>query len=189
MGGGFGSHFGQISRYDFGLVQNIHEDLSYHSAKNLEGLLPVGSTRHSASLEDNWQVIVDKIYRGSLLSHFYLEREMTNLQIDGENVHMEFGKKEVIADVTREHVKVTWGDVVVADDDDRFIPRDNAIYVYSLAGTDREWVLPKKFRGKKLKVFTLTKDGRGTAPDYELKKTSIKIKLQPGVPVKIMPGK
>jgi len=39
------------------------------------------------------------------------------------------------------------GDVVIADDDERFIPRGDAIYAYSLAGSEREWVLPKRFRG------------------------------------------
>ena len=79
---------------------------------------------------------------------------------------------------------VNWGEVTVADLDDRFIPRGDAIYAYSRRGSEREWVLPEKLRRKTLEYFTLSKTGRGPSQKVECG-DRIRLKLVPRVPVKI----
>ena len=85
-----------------------------------------------------------------------------------------------------DRVLVTWGDITVADDDDRFIPRGDAIYAYSLTGSEREWVLPPAFRGRNLEAFTLSREGRGPAPRYTAKDRAVLLALEPRTPVKIV---
>ena len=99
---------------------------------------------------------------------------------------MEFDNGEVIAESANNHVSVTWKSVVVAQDDDRFIPRGNALYCYSLNGTDRAWTLPPAFCDRNLEVFTLSRKGRGPAPAYRVAGDRIEMKLAPRTPVKIV---
>jgi hypothetical protein len=95
----------------------------------------------------------------------------------------------VVAEVcieSEEHLRVTMGDVTVADGDDRFIPRGDAVFAYSKHGSNRRWKLPPHLRGKELQVFTLGVDGRGPASDCELFEDAIRLELEAGVPVKIV---
>ena len=78
--------------------------------------------------------------------------------------------------------------VTIADGNDRFIPRRGAIYAYSRDGSNRSWKLPPDFQGKQLCIFTLSREGRGGAPQYELSDQTIRLKLEAGVPVKIEIG-
>jgi hypothetical protein len=75
--------------------------------------------------------------------------------------------------------------MTIALDDDRFVPSGKSVYAFSREGSNREWVLPSSLSGKKLHVFTLTKEGRGPAPRYTVSGNRIRIVLPKGVPVKM----
>lgn len=196
MGGGWGSHVGPQNRFELGLGGSIHQDVSYLPIDRAT-LGEIAWKRHfswmdgprgvTLSFTKDWDDLVERLYLGTLLYHFYLEREMTVFEDIPGGVRQVYGNGEVVAENARNHLKVTMGDVVVADDDDRFIPRGHAIYAYSLAGSDRDWILPGPFRGKPLEVFTLGKDGRGPAPGFRAEKERIRLKLPPRTPVKIVP--
>ena len=97
----------------------------------------------------------------------------------------------VVAEVciqSSDSLNVTAGEVTIADGNDRFIPRRGAIYAYSRDGSNRSWKLPPDFQGKQLCIFTLSREGRGGAPQYELSDQTIRLKLEAGVPVKIEIG-
>ena len=97
----------------------------------------------------------------------------------------------VVAEVciqSPDSLKVAAGEVTVAEGNDRFIPRCGAIYAYSRDGSNRNWKLPPDFQGKQLRVCTLSREGRGGAPQYELSYQTIRLELEAGVPVKIEIG-
>ena len=176
-GGGMGTRETPVPRCEFAVVKGIHQDFTWE---------PWPAYPNIVSMRADWPNIVDRIYRGTLLYHFYLEHEMTKLErVDG-GVYMEFGNGEVIAESANNHVSVTWKGVTVAEDDDRFIPRGNALYCYSLDGTNRTWALPPSFCDRNLEVFSLSREGRGPAPAYRLAGDQIELKLAPRTPVKIV---
>lgn len=193
MGGGWGAHAGPQSRFELGLGGSIHQDITYFPIDRetlgeevwkksftwLDGPLSISFTK-------DWDDMVERIYLGTLLYHFYLERELTEYHPVPGGVRQVYGAREVVVENANNRLKATMGDVVVADDDERFIPRGDAIYAYSLAGSERDWVLPGNFRGRALKVVTLGKDGRGPAPAFKLEKDRIHLALAARTPVKIM---
>jgi hypothetical protein len=171
VGGGTGEGRG---RQECCVGTSIHQDFTYET------------TDWSISFRDHWDVIVSRIYLGSLLYHFYLERELLHAVEDASGMHLRYSDG-VDARLTPDGAfTVTWGDVTVAQDDDRFIPRDGAIYAYSLHGCERWWVLPPDLRGKPLLAVTLTPEGRAPGPELEIDGDRVRLKLEPGTPVKIM---
>ena len=146
-------------------------------------------TRATLSFLDNWDVIVDRIYRGSLLNLFYLEREMLSWDEEGDGVRIRFagGVEAQVCIDGPEQLRVTWGDVVVADGDDRFVPLGDAVYCYSLHGGRREWTLPPGLRGRKLALYSLSGEGRGPAPEHAVdgERLTLTLTLAAGVPVKV----
>jgi hypothetical protein len=194
VGGGWGSHTGPQSRFELGLGSSIHQDVSYQPIDK-ETLGEDAWKQHfswmngpgglTVSFTKDWDELVDRIYRGTLLYQFYLEREMTKLERVPGGVRQVYGNNEVIVENADNHLKATWGDVTVAEDDDRFIPRGDAVYAYSLQGSERDWILPAQLRGKALVVCTLGKEGRGPAPEFRIQGNAIHLKLAPRTPVKI----
>ncbi|OBZ15796.1 endo-alpha-N-acetylgalactosaminidase family protein [Bacillus sp. FJAT-26390] len=143
-----------------------------------------GEMVKSASFDSNWNQIVDILYLGSMLYRFYLAREMVEMREDEHTVMMRFGDGvTMMADKGANRLAVTWGDLVIADNDDRFIPIDNRIYAYSRHGSERAWTLPRTWQGMKYQAYRLTKDGRELYDDYTAEDRSIRIKLEPHVPV------
>jgi hypothetical protein len=178
-GGGYGTRGGPVPRCEFAVVKGIHQDFTYE---------PWPAYPNIVSMRTDWPDMVDRIYRGALLYHFYLEREMTKFERIPGGVRMEFDGGDVVADSSYDHVLVSWGDVTVAEDDDRFIPRGGAVYCYSLEGTDRGWVLPPALRRRDLLAYTLHREGRGPAPRFSIEGDRIDVELEPRVPVKIVPA-
>ena len=132
---------------------------------------------------------MDCIYLGALLHHFYNEREMLIWDDVGQGHRLTF-ESGMVAEIcieSEESLKVTMGDVTVADGFDRFIPRGGAIYAYSKDGSRKNWTLPEGFRNKELKIYTLSRDGHGPPPDYTLSADAIQLSLEASVPVKIVP--
>jgi len=134
-----------------------------------------------------WEQLLDGIYLGTLLYHFYLEREMTAAHIDDESARLVFSDgAETFVKRDSSRLLVTLGDVVIADNYDRFIPRGNSIYAYSRDGSHKSWVLPPQFRDKDVEVRKLGDPGgaatavhTGDRIDLDLKpRTPIKISLK-----------
>ena len=192
FGGGYGDHYGPPVLLDLALGSSIHQDFTYRAWKNpllngierdASGVRPEWVT---VSFERDWDEMVRRIYLGSLLYQFYLEREMTKFDGDRDGFTARYGKDVQVKYRRPDTLRVTWGDVVVADGGDRFIPRGNAIYAYSEHGSERTWMLPPAFRGKLVQVFTLSKNGHGPAPEFRLERDRVWLKLAPKTPVKLI---
>ena len=196
MGGGRGDHYGGATTRDFGICKSIHQDITYRpvsvSSLGREQFLEYfpwlhEQTRATLSFLDNWDEIVDRIYRGSLLNLFYLEREMLSWDEEGDGVRIRFsgGVEAQVCIDGPDHLHVTWGDVVVADGDDRFVPLGDGVYCYSLRGGRREWTLPPGLRGRELALYSLSREGRGPAPEHAVDGDRLTLTLAAGVPVKV----
>jgi len=184
FGGGYGNHAGPPAPLDLALGSSIHQDFTYQPWKNPYPK-EINAEWMTVSFERDWEEMVRRIYLGSLLYQFYLEREMTKFDGDRDGFTARYGKDVQVEYRQPDSLRVTWGEVVVAEGGDRFIPRGDAIYAYSEHGSERTWMLPPAFRGKLVQVFTLSKNGRGPAPEYHLGNDGIRLRLNPGVPVKI----
>ena len=196
VGGGRGGHMGHLTRMDYALGSSIHQDISYKTL-NKETIDPVvwkngdmdrwcPPSGMTMSFQKDWDLIVQVIYEGTFLYHYYLEREMTNYQHIPGGLTMEYNFGEVVMTIVNNELTVKSGETVIAHNEERFIPRGNAIYAYSRAGGTFEWVLPKEFIGKKMKAFALSKDGRVPYADFNIIEKNIKIKLGATTPVKLI---
>jgi hypothetical protein len=89
-----------------------------------------------------WPLLLDGIYLGTLLYHCYLESEMLSAYLDADCARLKFSDgTETFVKRDDSRLLVTRGDVVIADDFDRFIPRGDSIYAYSRDGSSRKWTL------------------------------------------------
>jgi len=131
-----------------------------------------------------WTELLDGIYLGTLLLHYYLEREMTVAHLDADSARLQFADGAAVF-VKRDNSRllVTNGDVVIADDFERFIPRGNSIYAYSRDGSNRTWKLPVNFRDKTVEVRTLGDSGKSNGTVHV--GDEIALALAPRVPVKV----
>ncbi|MDQ6421468.1 endo-alpha-N-acetylgalactosaminidase family protein [Paenibacillus sp. LHD-117] len=134
--------------------------------------------------ESKWDQIVDIIYLGSMLYQFYLEREMAEWREDERRIFIRYsdGVKVDIDKVT-ERLAVRWGQVTIASDGDRFVPNGNRIYAYSRAGADREWTLPVDWRSAEFAAYRMSGNGREGIGEYPAGAESVRLRLEPGVPV------
>lgn len=174
IGGGIGRRDAGPSRMDCGLGTSIHQDVSYEP---WEGF--------TVNFREQWDEIVKRIYLGTFLYHLYLEHEMIALETTPDGTQVRFDGD--LSAVINKHgeLRVTWGSVVIADNDERFIPRGDAVYAYSLNGSDRKWTLPPCLRGKTLAAFTLSREGRGAELPIVVKGDVIRLKLDARTPIKI----
>ncbi len=171
IGGGRGEGTGRV---ECGLGTSIHADISYTGKNN------------TVSFIKDWKLIKERIYLGSLLYRYYLERNLINVISGRDSIFFQFDDGTVThINLKTNTLSIKRKDVTIAFNDDRFIPFDNCIYAFSKTGSDREWTLPPLFRGKSLNVFTLTDKGRGIAPAYKIAGNEIQLKLLANVPVKI----
>ncbi|MCX6226502.1 MAG: endo-alpha-N-acetylgalactosaminidase family protein [Bacteroidia bacterium] len=196
VGGGRGSHFGHLTRMDYALGSSIHQDISYKTL-NKETIDPVAWKNNdmdrwcppgglTLSFQKDWDLIVQVIYEGTFLYHFYLEREMTNYQEIPDGLRTEFNNGEVVMTIINNELVVKYGETIVAHNEERFIPRNGAVYAYSRDGGSFEWVLPEEFTGKKLKAFSLSKEGKKPFNDYKIAGKTITMKLGATAPVKLV---
>ncbi len=131
-----------------------------------------------------WTRLLDGIYLGTLLYHFYLERELTVCHVGPEEARLRFSDG-VTTLVRRDNRRllVTHGDVLIADDYDRFIPRGRSIYAYSRNGARRDWTLPGAFRHQLVSIRALDQADR---PATVLRTGDrVALELKPRIPVKI----
>ena len=149
VGGGHGMHWGTMTALDCGVGSSIHVDFCYHPKQ------------FCVDLERNFVGMVRRIYLGTMLYLYFLERELTVCRIRGpESFYMEYDDGTV-ADITSRHsMRVTKGDMVIAiDNDDRCIPLHGALYLYSEVGGVKTFPLPEELRGRKVRVVALTPTG------------------------------
>lgn len=170
----------------WGRGASMDNDMCYSKAGTKKNkLMPPGFKRFS--YQENWDDIVDIIYLGSMLYRFYLEREMVEVRCSKGVVKIRFSDDvQVVIDENNNHLKVIWGDVLIAEDYDRFIPLGDAIYAYSRSGCERAWRLPEDWKDIDFKIFSLNRKGRGPTPQYKLEKDRIWIKLLSHAPVKLV---
>jgi len=196
VGGGRGSHFGHLSRMDYALGSSIHQDISY-KALNKETIDPEVWKENdmdrwcppqglTMSFEKDWDLIVQVIYEGTLLYHFYLEREMTNYQEITGGLKIEYNSGEAVMTIIDNDLTVKMGETVVAHNEERFIPRGDAIYAYSREGGSFTWILPDVFAGKKLVAYALSKNGKVPFTGFNIDGKIIKLKLGATAPVKLV---
>jgi hypothetical protein len=168
----FGGRGWPPSLWDWGLGSSINWDVIYSDgAKDFDS-------------SGAWTQLLDGIYLGTLLYHYYLEREMTVAHVGQEAARLQFSDgATVFAKRDNSRLLVTHGDVVIADNYDRFIPRGASIYAYSRDGSRRTWNLPATFRDRTVEVRPLGSSGRIARTvrtgDH------MALDLQPRVPIKI----
>jgi hypothetical protein len=174
LGGGLGEGRG---RFECGLGTSLHEDLTYRKIN--QGI----------SFTNDWNKLKERIYLGSLLYIYYQQRQMLNVKKEADRVRVYYDDGTIAdIDTKNDQLLVSRGNLVIARDDDRFIPLGNGIYLFSRKGGEKEWTLPPDFIGKTLQVFSLTGKGREAAPAWKMSGNRIRILLKADVPVKIIIG-
>ena len=149
VGGGPGRHFGELTAKDYALGSNIHVDFGHARQEFIVSFL------------EDFRGMVDRVFLGSILYLYFLERELTVCRVLGpEQIHMEYSDGTVV-DITSAHtMTVTSGDMTIAKDNDtRCVPLDDALYIYSTVGDRQTFMLPPEWRGRKIDMVMLTKDG------------------------------
>ena len=158
-----------------GAGNSITQDITYKACKG--GYLDYQTNRAHMK---------EVIYLSSILYQFYLTKEMLEVDRNAAGYRIRFSDDVLsVYDKASDHLKVTWKDVVIAEDDERFVPTHGGIYAYSKKGADREWLLPEGFRNAKLKVTELTGTGKKPFAAYAISGNTIRIKLAANQSVKI----
>jgi hypothetical protein len=149
VGGGPGRHFGELYARDYALGSNIHVDFAY------------GRRDVVVSYLEDFRGMVDRIYLGSLLYLYFLEREMVVCRGTWpDDIHMEYDDGTVVDITSRYTMTVVRGDMVIAKDNDtRCVPLGDALYIYSPVGDRQSFVLPSEWHGKPLRIVMLSRDG------------------------------
>jgi hypothetical protein len=174
VGGGI-PEFDAPLQYSAGMGNSITQDFSY---KPYKGHL---------DFQTNKAHMKEIVYLSSILYQFLLTKEMLEVNRNDGGYRIRFSDDVVsVYDGKTAHLKVTWKDMVIAEDGERFVPTHGGIYAYSQKGADREWLLPEGFRNVKLKVYELTGSGKKEFTGYSVSGDKIRIKLTANQSVKIV---
>jgi hypothetical protein len=175
VGGGIPEFMAPL-QYTSGLGGSITQDFTY---KPYKGHL---------DYQTNKVHMKEIIYLSSILYHFYLTKEMLEVNRDATNGYTARFSDDVVStyDGPAGHLKVTWKDVIIAEGGERFVPVHGGIYAFSQNGADREWTLPTDFRGKNLTVWDLTATGKREFTSWSVSGNTIRLKLAAGQSVKIV---
>lgn len=144
----------------------------------------LGEQFHANDFVAGWERIVDIIFLGSLLYQFYLAREMLEWREDEEKVYIRYADG-VTVNIRKDEqqLAVRWGRLAIADNDDRFIPLRDRIYLYSRYGADRSWPLPPDWLETSIAAVRLEADGGRPPMAFELANGEIRLRLDPRSPV------
>lgn len=140
----------------------------------------------SSDFATKWHQIVDILYLGSMLYRFYLEREMVELRENESEIAIRFADGvRAKVDKRAGTLSVRWGELVIAEDDDRFVPAGDRIFLYSRPGSEREWTLPAGWRSGEAewRAYRLTGEGREPTQAFAVSGDRLRIRLEPNVPV------
>ncbi len=158
-----------------GSGNSITQDITY---KPYKGHLDYQTNRNH---------LKEVVYLSSILYQFLLTKEMLEVDRNEAGYRIRFSDDVLsVYDKETDHLKVTWKDMVIAEDGERFVPTHGGIYAYSQNGADREWVLPEGFRNAGLKVYELTGSGKKEFTAYSVSENKIRIKLAANQSVKII---
>ena len=162
-------------RYLCGMGNSITQDISY---KEYKGHL---------SYETQKVKMKQLIYLSSILYQFLLTKEMLEVNRNDGSYTIRFSDDVLsVYDKSTDKLRVTWKDMIIADDDDRFVPTHGGIYAFSQNGSDREWTLPEEYRNAGLKVYELTDKGRTVFSNFTVTNGKIRLKLSANQSVKIV---
>src|SRR5512137_1526956 len=106
------------------------------------------SRKYEGHLDHETQKVHMKevIHLSSILYQFLLTKEMLEVDRKDSGYRIRFSDDVLsVYDKKTDHLKVTWKDMVIAEDDERFIPVHGGIYAYSKGGAVRQWRLPQDF--------------------------------------------
>ncbi len=174
VGGGLPEFMAPLE-YSSGLGNSITQDFTYIPYKG------------HLDYQTNRAHMKEIIYLSSILYHFFLTKEMIEVNWDTNNGYFARYSDDVIAtfDGPTGHLKVTWKDLTIAEGADRFVPIHGGIYAFSKNGADREWTLPEDFRNKNLAVWELTATGKRKFTPWSVNGNAIRLKLAAGQSVKV----
>ena len=151
VGGGTGRHCGELTARDYALGSNIHVDFSYERRQAV------------VNYREDFRGMVDRIYLGSLLYLYFLQRELIVCRVDDDGrVHIEYDDGTNVDIVSDHSMTVTKGDMIIAKDNDtRCIPLNGELYIYAQIGNGEvmTFMLPPEWHGKSIKMIRLTRDG------------------------------
>ena len=177
VGGGIPESMAPL-RYTSGLGNSITQDFSYRPYTDKYSFVGKGKDK-----------VKQIVYLSAILYQFFLTKEMLEVTRNADGYKVRFSDNVTSTyDKKTNHLEVTWNNVVIADNDERFIPIHGGIYAYSKNGTEREWLLPENYRNANLKLFELTENGRKEFKNYKIKNESIILKLTANQSVKILRG-
>lgn len=175
VGGGIPESMAPL-RYTSGLGNSITQDFSYRPYDGKYPFLGKGKTK-----------IKQIVYLSAILYQFLLTKEMLGVNRNEDGYTVRFSDNVTSRYIKKtNYLKVTWNNMVIADNDERFIPIHGGIYVYSMEGVEREWLLPENYRKANLKVYELTGNGRKEFKKYKINGDSISLKLTANQSVKIV---
>jgi hypothetical protein len=142
------------------------------------------STESDFNGDTTLQEICDEYYLKTLLYHFLRRHEMTSILDDGNRLVVNYGKHCVASYERNSGIfEVTYDKVLIARNDDRFIPINNhEILTYSKNGGIKEWRLPFNWSDKDIKMFMLTELGRESFPDFKISQGKITFQAGPHQP-------
>lgn len=162
----------------WGKGASIDTDIAYRGG-------PSGEPGSSDEFASQWNRILDILYLGSMLYRFYLQREMVEMRENDDTVTIRFSDGVIVRiDKRGQRLSVTKGSLVIASGHDRFIPLGDRIYLYSRDGSDREWPLPGDWTtAGGFNVLRLTVQGIVPENHYTVEDGTIRIKLEPRVPI------
>jgi hypothetical protein len=139
------------------------------------------------SLTQDWPAIVNEIYLGYMLYRFYLQRELLDARQVKNEYRLRFADGVcTTVDIRGERLSVTWGDVVIANDDNRFLPFENEIYLFSKTGIDRTWQLPDHWQNTALQAHALRPEGKKPFTDFSCNGQTITADVPSGQPIKFI---
>jgi|GEM_PF-4541637 len=85
-----------------------------------------------------------------------------------------------------DRLKVTWGELTIADDHDRCLPVDGGIWLYSRDGGAKSFLLPPEWHRGRVRAYATGREGRQDPPRHRLSGGRIDIELPPRVPVRLV---
>lgn len=174
VGGGI-PEFDAPLKYSAGMGNSITQDFTYR--------------KYAGHLDYETQKVHMKevIHLSSMLYQFLLTKEMLEVDRNDYGYRIRFSDDVLsVYDKKTDHLKVTWKDMVIAEDDERFIPVHGGIYAYSKGGSERQWRLPEAYRNTKLKVVELTDKGRKEFRNFKIVNDDVILTLSANQSVKII---
>jgi hypothetical protein len=126
--------------------------------------------------------IADLVGLEAMLSRFLVGREMLEYRVHGRAVTVRYGGG-VLARFDAEGLRIEQGETVLADDQTRFMPFGDRIYVYSTRRGSLERRLPDEWLHRKLHATALTGASGAMPWTLDVSAGRVTVTVEPHVPV------